>query len=304
MGNGAFAVPALQRIARSEIEVATVVTNMPKRGGRGQDFMEVPVAIQARSLEIPVLQPSDLTDPNFISRLKNIKAAAIVVIAYRIIPDDLFTVTKYGAINLHPSLLPKYRGAAPIQWALINGESRTGITTFVIQKKVDAGKILMQQTVEIEENENFDQLSYRLSRLGADLMIETLKNIQNNNIEPVQQNEVLVTKAPKITADHCRIDWELSATEIFNLIRGLSSLPGAFTYFNGKRLKIFSGLVADQLNIQKSPGEIIVLTKSSLVVQTGKSGFSVKEVQVEGKKRMEIPEFLAGSNINIGDFFR
>ncbi len=304
MGNAAFAVPTLQRIANSEIEVAAVITNMPKRGGRGQKIREMPVAIQARALKIPVLQPSNLTDQNFIDRIKNINAAALVVIAFPIIPDDIFTITDYGAINLHPSLLPRYRGAAPIQWALINGESQTGVTTFAIQKKVDAGMILMQQTVEIGEAENFDQLSSRLSRLGADLMLETLKNFQCNHIKPKQQDEALVTKAPKITTDHSRINWESSAAEIFNLIRGLSSIPGAFTFHNSKRLKIFSGKVEGRLNFKQSPGSIIEMTKSSLVVQTGNGGLSVIEVQIEGRKRMGISEFLAGSNIHIGDYFR
>ncbi len=304
MGNSAFAVPTLQKIANSEIEISAVVTNLPKRSGRGQKITEMPVAIGAKALNIPVLQPVNLTDINFISRIKNINATALVVIAFRIIPVDLFTITKYGAINLHPSMLPKYRGAAPIQWALINGETQTGVTTFIIKKKVDAGNILLQQTVDIGEDENFDQLSFRLSNIGADIMLETLNNLKYNHIEIKQQDETMVTKAPKITSDHCRIIWDAPASEIFNLTRGLSSIPGAYTFFNGKRMKIFSGEVKDQLTLLQSPGSVIEVTKSSLVVQTGMGRFSVKEVQIEGRKRMEISEFIAGSNIGIGDHFR
>ncbi|MCK4903975.1 MAG: methionyl-tRNA formyltransferase, partial [Candidatus Marinimicrobia bacterium] len=209
----------------------------------------------------------------------------------------LLSIPKYGAINLHPSLLPKYRGAAPIQWALINGDSQTAVTTILLSNQIDAGKILLQETVDIKDEDNYGTLASRLSEIGADLVVKTLNEIEAGNLQGTHQDESKVTLAPKIKSDNYKIDWTKTSEQVYNLIRAFSPSPGAFTTFNSKRIKIYSSSILDNSSNNINCGEIVICKKHQLAVQTGTGLLEIGEVQIEGKKRMKIEEFLRGTKL-------
>lgn len=297
MGNPDFAVPSLQRISESSHKIIAVVSNLPKRIGRGNKIKETVVGITAKAMEIPLLQPPKLNDKQFLQYLSWMKPDIFVVVAYKILSDRLLSIPKYGAINLHPSLLPKYRGAAPIQWSLINGDLQTAVTTILLSKQIDSGEILLQETVDIGDEDNYGTLASRLSEIGADLVIKTLNGIEEGNLKGTSQDESKVTLAPKIKSDDYKINWTKPAFEIHNLIRAFSPAPGAFTTFNSKRIKIFSSSMLDKSSDNNKCGEIVIYSKKQLVIQTGKGLLEIGEVQLEGKKRMKVEEFLRGTKL-------
>ncbi|MEE8479500.1 MAG: methionyl-tRNA formyltransferase, partial [Candidatus Neomarinimicrobiota bacterium] len=237
MGNPDFAVPSLQRITESSHKIISVVSNPPKRIGRGNKIKETAVGIKAKALEISLLQPPKLYDKQLLQYLLWMKPDIFEVVAYKILPDRLLSIPKYGAINLHPSLLPKYRGAAPIQRAIINGDSQTAVTTISLSKHIDSGKILLQEIVDIKDEDNYGTLAIRLSEIGADLVVSTLNGIEAGNLQGICQDESMATLAPKIKSDDYKIDWTQTAEQIHNLIRAFSPSPGAFTTFKSKRIK-------------------------------------------------------------------
>lgn len=309
MGNPDFAVPSLQRVAESSHEIIAVVSNPPKRIGRGNKIKETAIGITAKAMEIPLLQPPKLNDRQFLQYLSWMKPDIFVVVAYKILSDRLLSIPKYGSINLHPSLLPKYRGAAPIQWSLISGDSQTAVTTISLSKQIDSGAILLQETVAIKNEDNYGTLASRLSEIGADLVVETLNGIEAGNLQGTPQDDSKVTLAPKIKSDDYKIDWTKTAEQIHNLIRAFSPSPGAFTIFNGKRLKIFSSLILDNSSepvpARRSGGrsgnincgEIVICNKNQLAIQTGNGLIEIWEVQLEGKKRIKVEEFLRGTKL-------
>jgi len=297
MGNPDFAVPSLQRISESPHDIIAVFSNSPKRIGRGKRIRETAVGLAAKTMEIPLLQPPKLNDRQFLQYLSWMRPDIFVVVAYKILSDRLLSIPKYGAINLHPSLLPNYRGAAPIQWALINGDSQTAVTTISLSGKIDAGEILLQETVYIDKDDNYGILADRLSKIGADLVVKTLDGIEAENLRGIQQDDSKVTMAPKIISDDYKIDWTKNAEQINNLVRAFSPSPGAFTIINGKRLKIYSSIILDSLHENTKCGKIIICNKNKLAVQTGKGLLDIREVQFEGKKRMKIEEFLRGTKL-------
>ena len=299
MGNPDFAVPSLQRIFESSHKILAVVSNPPKRIGRGNKIKETAIGITAKAMEIPLLQPPKLNDKQFLQYLSWMKPDIFVVVAYKILSDRLLSIPKYGAINLHPSLLPIYRGAAPIQWSLINGDSQTAVTTILLSKQIDSGEILLQETVDIGDEDNYGTLASRLSGIGADLVVNTLNGIEAGNLQGTHQDESKVTLAPKIKSDDCKIDWTKQVNEIHNLIRAFSPSPGAFTTINNKRLKIYSSTILDDSSDNNKCGEIVIYSKNQLVIQTGKGLLDIKEVQMEGKKRMKVEEFLRGTKLQI-----
>ncbi len=303
MGNPEFAVPSLRRISESSHKLIAVVSNRPKRIGRGNKIKETSVGITAKAMEIPLFQPPKLNENQFLQYLSWMKPDIFVVVAYKILSDKLLSIPKYGAINLHPSLLPKYRGAAPIQWALINGDSQTAVSTISLSKQIDSGKILLQETVNIENEDNYGTLASRLSEIGADLVIKTLNGIEINNLQGTPQDESKVTLAPKIKSDDYKIDWTKQAYEIHNLIRAFSPAPGAFTAFNNKRIKIFSSSILDNLSDNINCGEIVICSKNQLAIQTSKGLLEIGELQIEGKKRMKVEEFLRGTKLQIKMMF-
>lgn len=303
MGTPEFAVPSLEKIQNSSHEINAVVTAPDKPVGRGLKIQPPPVKNAAEKFGLPVLQPANLNDPKFISAIRDLDADLFVVVAFRILPPAVFRIPPKGAINLHASLLPKYRGAAPINWAIINGETETGLTTIFIQEQVDAGDLILQKRVPIGRDENAGGLHDKLAAEGAELLLETIHRIEAGTaVRRHQTGEV--TKAPKLTKEIMRIDWSLPPEKIRNLIRGLSPTPGAFTYLNGKMVKVLKAATVDS-QANDEPGQIVeVDTKTGrLIVNCGGGQLNILELQMEGKRRMTTREFLIGHALHVGDQF-
>ncbi len=299
MGNPQFAVPSLRKLVESDHDILSVVTNPPKPAGRGKQLIKSPVAECAKELNLPIIETDELKSENFLHTLRDLNGDVFAVVAYRILPKKVINIPLKGAINLHGSLLPKYRGAAPIQWALINGESETGLTTFIIQPKVDKGNILLQKTIKIDQDDNYGSLAEKMSHTGAELLVNTVDRFESENVKPYNQLDSNATMAPKITPALTNISWEKSAKEIHNLIRGLAPFPGARTVLDSKTLKIFKTKYIEE-NSTNNSGEISNIGKDSFNVQTGKGQLIVLEVQVEGKRRMNAGDFLRGVQLDIG----
>ena len=299
MGNPQFAVPSLRKLVESDHDILSVVTNPPKPAGRGKQLIKSPVAECAKELNLPIIETDELKSEKFLHTLRDLNGDVFAVVAYRILPKKVINIPLKGAINLHGSLLPKYRGAAPIQWALINGESETGLTTFIIQPKVDKGNILLQKTIKIDSDDNYGSLAEKMSHTGAELLVNTVDRFESENVEPYNQLDSNATMAPKITPALTNISWEKSAKEIHNLIRGLAPFPGARTVLDSKTLKIFKTKYIEE-NSTNNSGEISNIGKDSFNVQTGKGQLIVLEVQVEGKRRMNAGDFLRGVQLDIG----
>jgi len=241
---------------------------------------------------LPVLQPEKLKNSRqFIEELKKFNADLYVVVAFRILPVEVFSIPPKGSFNLHASLLPKYRGAAPIQWALINGETETGLTTFKLAEKVDTGNIYLQEKVNIKPDDNFESLHDRLREIGSQVVLKTVEMIDSGNYELKTQDDSLATPAPKITKELTKIDWNKPAREIHNLIRGLSPIPGAYFEFKDKIIKVYKSEVIERNDLKPFQ---LDQTKTELIIGCGKDAIKVLQLQQEGKKRMGIEEFLRG----------
>ena len=302
MGTPEFALPSLELLLESEHQVVGVVTQPDKPKGRGLKLSASPVREFAEKQNLRVLTPEDLKSEEFYQALSELKPDLIAVVAFRILPERIFSLPPFGTVNLHASLLPKYRGAAPINWAIIKGEKKTGVTTFFIQKKVDTGNIILQREVEILPDETYGELSLKLSQVGAEVLLETINLIEKKEAKTHPQNELEATPAPKITDELCKIDWSRPAEEVNNLIRGVSPTPGAFTFFRGKILKIYKTEKVPEQNDLSEPGRIIGADKSmGILVQTGRGILKLKELQLEGKKKITADEFLRGYRIEAGE---
>ncbi|MDD7454996.1 MAG: methionyl-tRNA formyltransferase [Bacteroidales bacterium] len=314
MGTPEFAVEPLKVLLENRFNVVAVVTVADKPIGRGQKMGESAVKKFAAERGIPVLQPLKLKDPAFLEQLRSYKADLFIVVAFRMLPEEVWSMPKLGTFNLHAALLPQYRGAAPINWAVINGEQRTGATTFMIDKNIDTGGIILRQSIKIGENETAGDIHDRLMKIGAELVVQTTEGIIEHTADTrvqrsfIQGSEVL-KPAPKLTRELCHIDWNDSTKQIFNLIRGLSPYPAAYTELAAEekgpvQLKIFSADKAsydDFMNMLHSagrdaaaPGTILSDGKSYLAIATADGAIYLKDVQLSGKKRMEINAFLAG----------
>ncbi|TKJ41773.1 methionyl-tRNA formyltransferase [candidate division LCP-89 bacterium B3_LCP] len=291
-GTPDFAKPSLKTLAESEYEVVGVVTAPNKPRGRGRLPAPTAIAIEAEILSLPILKPISLKDRTFLDELRKWNADIFVVVAFRILPEEVFGMASGGSINLHASLLPAYRGAAPIQWALWNGETTTGLTTFQIEKKVDTGNILLQRQVQIGESDDAGSLSEKLSLQGASLLLETIDGLESGMIKPQRQDTSKATPAPKITDEHTKIDWNRSASEIRNQIRALSPKPGAFTRIDGQTLKIFRSEIIE--NKDKSAPGSLTISDDGIVANTGDNKLKLTDIQLQGKKRMETSAFLRG----------
>jgi len=292
MGTPDFSIPSLKTLIESKHNVLAVVTAPDKQRGRGRKVSFTPVKEFAIKNNLPVLQPERLKNNlGFIEELKQFHVELYVVVAFRILPPDVFEIPKYGSINLHASYLPKYRGAAPIQWALINGETETGLTTFKLAAKVDTGNIYMQMKIEIKPNDNLETLHDKLSAEGAKIVFDTVNLIESGDYVLLEQDNSLATPAPKITKEVAKIDWNKPAHQIHSLIRGLSPIPGAFFEFERKLIKIYKTELVEQEDLK--PFEFDQ-TKKELIVGCGEKALRILELQQEGKKRMDIEEFLRG----------
>lgn len=303
MGTPEFAIPSLEKLHNSEHEIAAIVTGPDKTVGRGLKVAPTPVKRAAQDWGIPIFTPDDLSDESFIAELKKLPADLFVVVAFRILPVSVFTIPLLGTINLHASLLPEYRGAAPINWAIINGEIETGVTTFFIEEKVDTGEWILQRKVPIAEDETAGELHDRLCRLGADVLLETVDLIEQGKAPRIkQQGEV--TKAPKIKRETCRIDWTNDCISIYNLIRGLSPFPRAFSIFKGEEFKILGSKIESfEADHNASPGEIIEVERDRFLVATGSGVLAIMEVQPENRRKMTTSEYLRGHSVSVGEKF-
>lgn len=301
MGTPHFAVESLRALIKNNFNVVAVITAPDKPAGRGRKIQESAVKKYALQKNLNILQPKNLKDPEFISLLQKLKADLQLVVAFRMLPEIVLNMPKFGTINLHASLLPQYRGAAPINRAIINGEKETGITTFFIEKQIDTGNILFQEKIPINENENAGELHDKLMYAGADLVVKTVNAIKDGSYKTIKQKSLIthyIKPAPKINKQDCKINWDNSVHNIYNFIRGLSPYPTAWTQINSSEdkkyyLKIFKTIkIAEKHNLKS--GEIISDNKNYFKI-AGNDGFlDIRELQLEGKKRLSTEEFLKG----------
>lgn len=297
MGTPEFAVESLKKLHEANCNVVGVITAPDKPRGRGQKVTYSPVKQYAVENNIPVLQPTNLKSPAFLEELKSYKANLQVVVAFRMLPEAVWSLPEYGTFNLHASLLPQYRGAAPINWAIINGEKETGVTTFFIKHEIDTGSIILQETEPILDTDDVGSLYERLMHKGAELVLKTVGSIRKNDyaLKP-QLAEGELKHAPKIFKEDCKIDWNKSTVQVRDFIRGLSPYPAAWTVFNGKTFKIYGIKIAIQ-NPFGPPGKTETNGKDHLYVSTADGVLEITDLQMEGKKRMNIVDFLRGNKL-------
>ncbi len=297
MGTPDFAVASLDILVQNGYDIAAVVTAPDKPAGRGQKLSESAVKKYAREKELRILQPEKLKSPEFIQTLQELKADLQIVVAFRMLPEVVWNMPPKGTFNLHASLLPQYRGAAPINWAVMNGEKESGVTTFFLQHEIDTGNILFQKKVSIGENETAGELHDKLMETGRDLVLKTVQAIENNTCKEVPQDDLLpgetLKHAPKIFKEDCRIDWSKSLDEVHDHIRGLSPYPTAFTEFRGLGLKIFKASKLYGTPVEAA-GTFLSDGKNYFHVALPQGYLQLEEIQLEGKKRMNATEFLRG----------
>lgn len=295
MGTPDFSVPALEKIAQNH-QVQAVVTQQDRPKGRGHKMQYTPVKEKALELNIPVFQPEKVKNPEFVDILKEMNPDVIVVIAFgQILSKEILDLPKYGCINVHASLLPEYRGAAPIQWAVIDGKKESGVTTMYMAEGLDTGDIIDKKVIELDKKETGGSLFDRLSLIGGDLILETLKHLEDGTAKRIPQDDEKSSYAGKITKELGHIDFTKSAVEIEQLIRGLNPWPSAFVHVDDKTLKIWDADVIDE-PVKEEPGTIIS-TNKTLKVATGDGYLDIKELQLAGKKRMDNVSFLNGYSI-------
>jgi len=293
-GTPEFAVPALDALRVSDHEIMGVITSPDKKSGRGLKTNPSAIKKYSENHDLPIYEPKSTNSQLLHSTLKQINTDIYVVVAYKILPESILNIPSKGAINLHASLLPKYRGAAPVNHAILNGDNEIGISTFLIQKKVDAGDLLLQQSIKINNSITTGEALSKLSLIGADLIIETLTAISENNIKPSKQDSKKVTYAPKIIVDDCKINWLETADSIHNQIRAFSPIPGAFTFYKNKRVKIFgSKVLRNKTHTSLIPGKI-EYTDSIFKIGTGTEAIQITNIQFEGKKILPVDKFILG----------
>lgn len=304
MGTPDFAVASLDRLVKNQKDIVAVVTSPDKPAGRGQKLNESAVKKYAVENKLLVLQPEKLKDPAFIETLQHLNADLFIVVAFRMLPEMVWTMPKLGTFNLHGSLLPQYRGAAPINWAILNGEKESGVTTFFLKHEIDTGSIIHQAKTAINEQMNAGELHDTLMEIGADLVLQTVNEIEQNNVHPISQEETMkrnslkesdLKHAPKIFKEDMKINWDRTAKEVYQHIKGLSPYPTAFTQLNQLGLKIYDAEISE--NLLLTPGEYQTDGKTFLKFQCKDGSISITDLQLEGKKRMLIQDFLRGNRL-------
>lgn len=294
MGSPEFAIPSLEQIHRSEHTIQAVVSNIDKRRGRGSETSPTPVKAKALELGIPVIEVEDLNSPSFAGELESLKPDLLVVVAFRILPVSILSIPRLGSVNLHASLLPKYRGAAPIHWAITKGEKETGCTVFFLDEQVDTGNILLQEKVSIGENETTGELYARLRDMGSELLVQAIELIDSGEYELKEQDDALATPAPKLFKDDCHIDFDQPAGDVHNKIRGLSPFPTAWADWEGKKFNMYRSKRGPDIRL--SAGELKE-QDDSLLVGCADGTVELLEVQLPGKKRMSGEEFIRGYEV-------
>jgi methionyl-tRNA formyltransferase len=304
MGTPDFAVPSLDILVQNNYNIVGVITATDKLAGRGNKLTESAVKKYAVEKGLPILQPEKLKNPDFINDLKALNANLFIVVAFRMLPEIVWQMPELGTFNLHASLLPQYRGAAPINWAVINGEKETGVTTFFLQHEIDTGNIILQEKITISDEDNVGVVHDKLMNIGSELVLKTVQQIESDSViespqSTVDRRPLILKHAPKIFKETCLIDWTKPALEVHNLIRGLSPYPAAFTYLDGKVLKIFASKINQPNNSlntehQLSTTDYKTDNKTYLSFKCADKYLDILELQLEGKKRMKIDEFLRG----------
>jgi methionyl-tRNA formyltransferase len=296
LGTPDFSVPSLDAIVKAGHEVVAVVTMPDKPAGRGMQLQQSAVKKYAVENNIKVLQPVKLKDPEFIAELQALNADLQVVIAFRMLPQIVWQMPKFGTLNLHASLLPDYRGAAPINWAIINGETKTGVSTFFLKHEIDTGDVLLTKEVAITPTMNAGELHDLLMQVGAETVVKSLELVENGNTKGTPQGDDNNKIAPKIFKEHCLINFNQNGQNIYNLIRGLSPYPAAFTHFDNKILKVYESTF-EATNHQEPIGKMMSDNKTFLKVACQDGYIHLLQIQLEGKKRMKVDEFLRGNKI-------
>ncbi len=299
MGTAEFAVPSLKILLDAGYAIHAVVTGADKPRGRGQRVSPTPIKAFALQHDLQVLQPVTVKDPDFASELAGLSPDLAIVVAFRILPRSVFTIPRLGTFNLHASLLPKYRGAAPINWAIMNGEQETGVSTFFLEEAVDTGTIILQDRLPIGPDEDAGSLHDRLATLGADTVLQTVRLIERGDVIPTPQHADQATPAPKIFREQCRITWDRPARAVHNFIRGLSPHPAAWTTHRGGQLKIYKSALESAVPGGK-PGSITIRGET-LTVATADGALSLIELQQEGHRRIPVAEFLRGYRLADGE---
>ena len=302
MGTPDFSVGTLRELAKAGHEIAGVISQPDKPKGRGKNLQPTPVKEAAMELGLPVYQPQKVRDPEFIQVMKELNPDVIVVVAFgQIIPKEILHMPKYGCINVHASLLPAYRGAAPIQWAVINGDKESGVTIMRMDEGVDTGDMINKVIVPLNEKETGGSLFDRLSESGAKLLVETLPMLEDGSaVFEKQPEESTTTYAAMISKKMGELDWAKSATELERLIRGLNPWPSAFSHLNGKTLKIWEASVEEENGEKKAPGTVLQADAKGFRIQTGEGILKIDTLQMEGKKRMDAQAFLRGYTVEEG----
>ncbi len=307
MGTPEFAVETLDLLLKNNYTIVGVITVPDKPAGRGQQLQQSAVKKFALEKGLTILQPEKLKDENFLEQLRSLKADLQIVVAFRMLPEVVWNMPRLGTINLHGSLLPQYRGAAPINWAVINGEKETGVSTFFLQQEIDTGKIIFQDKITISENDTAGAIHDKLMITGAQLVLKTVQAIENGDYPQIDQSQLIaangaVNNAPKIFKDDCRIDWNRSVSEIHNKIRGLSPYPAAFTDFVSPEGKIFPVKIfiskKEEISHQSVMMSVLTDSKNHLKIAVKNGYICIDELQVAGKKRMAVSEFLRGFQLN------
>ncbi len=302
MGTPDFAVASLIKLVESEYELVGVITAPDRPAGRGQKVRQSPVKLAATKLNIPVLQPDKLQNPEFLEKLRNLKADLFIVVAFRMLPQKVWDMPALGTFNLHASLLPQYRGAAPINWALINGEQETGITTFYLNQQIDTGSILLQKKTPVDDNMTAGELHDILMEMGSSLVLKTVEAIINETVAPIPQIQDSsindINPAPKIFKEDCKIDWTRPASIIHNHIRGLSPYPAAWTHFfneNGDsfQVKLFKSEISVS-SPRLDPGQLFINQNDELLIGTTTNNIKIISIKPEGKRQMRVQDFLRG----------
>lgn len=302
MGTPDFAVATLDTLIEGGHDVVAVITAPDRPAGRGRKLNQSAVKKYAQTKGLKILQPTNLKDPNFLSELKNLHIDLQIVVAFRMLPKQVWSMPQFGTFNLHASLLPDYRGAAPINWAIINGDSKTGVTTFFINEEIDTGAIIKQKSISIEADMSAGALHDKLMVAGSKVVLETVKMIQKGDISPMDQKEGNYRPAPKLNKENCRISWNLPMQQIYNHIRGLSPFPGAWTLLDNNdqqiELKIYNGLMIAETH-KLSPGTI-VFSKKKLRVAVANGFVEITDLKMAGKRRMDAISLLNGYEFKSG----
>jgi len=292
MGTPEFAIPSLDIILKDEYDIVGVVTTPDKKKGRGRILQYSDVKKFALDNKLTVFQPEKMKDESFVKEIEDLQPDLIIIVAFKILPKEIFTIPKQGSFNLHASILPKYRGAAPINWAIINGEKETGVTTFFLKEKVDTGNIILQKKIPIEDEDDAGTVHDKLSELGAEVVLETVSLIEKKEVKTTSQDDTLATPAPKVFKKDCKINWANNSLNVFNFIRGLSPYPASYTYLENKIVKIFRTKLT---NIPVNAKPSVILTKDKkLFVNTTDYLLEIFQLQPEGKKKMSSTDFING----------